>query len=186
MAAPADKTTKDLNGKWLLNMELSGSADAALALQGIGYLIRTAIGLAFITIDISQYDAPPKPPSTAEGTVAHIDIEQSASGLTSTRELRCLDDMPREHTDWLFGTVRGQTRWVALADVDDEYLGSGWDAAEGKAFILSHVVSQGNGWTATQVWGFQTVGGERRHCRNILVQKDGQRVEFRLVYDFLD
>lgn len=168
------------------NSTLSDSADAALALQGIGYLIRKGIGLASITIDVSQYEAAPKAPSTAEGKFVHIDIEQSASGLSSTKELRCLDDLPREHTDWIFGTVQGRSRWVALEDVDDEYLKTGWEAAEGKAFILSHVVSQGYGWTATQVWGFQTVEGERRYCRNIVVKNGAQRVEFRFVYDFLE
>ncbi|PNY29329.1 Uncharacterized protein TCAP_00755 [Tolypocladium capitatum] len=186
MAAPANKTNKDLNGKWLMNRTLSDSADAGFVLQGIGYLTRTAIGFATVTIDVSQYDAPPKAPSTAEGTFVHIDIEQSASGLTSTKELRCLDDVPRNHSDWIFGAVQGQSRWVALDDVDDEYLKTGWDAVEGKGLILSHVVSQGNGWTATQVWGFQTVHGERRYCRNILVQNGGERAEFRLVYDFLE
>jgi hypothetical protein len=49
---------------------------------------------------------------------------------------------------------------------------------------LSVAINEANGWTATQVWGFQTVNGERRHCRNLLVVKEGKRVDLRFVYDY--
>jgi hypothetical protein len=185
MAAPADKTTKDLNGKWVMNKSLSDSADPALALQGIGFLLRKAIGLATVTLTINQYEAPPKPPNQSTEIYTHLDIEQSASGLTSTQENRCLDNEFREHTDWLFGTVRGQSRWVSLDEIEDAHLKKGWNVeGEGKTFVFSHVINEANGWTATQVWGFQTVNGERRHCRNLLVAKEGKRVELRFVYDY--
>ncbi|UNI15099.1 hypothetical protein JDV02_001667 [Purpureocillium takamizusanense] len=186
MAAPAEKTTKNLSGQWVLNKELSDSAEPGLVIQGIGFLVRKGIGMATITIDVNQYEAPPKAPSTADGTFTHIDIEQSASGLSSTKEARCLDDLQREHSDWLFGNVKGQTAWVSVADIDDEYLGKGWlsEGGDGKNLIRSHVVSQDSGWTATQVWGFQDINGERRYCRKIVIAKDDQRAEFRFVYDY--
>ncbi|KAK4086658.1 LCCL domain-containing protein [Purpureocillium lilacinum] len=185
MAAPADKTTKNLSGKWVLNKELSDSAEPGLSIQGIGYLVRKGVGLATITIDVNQYEAPPKAPSTADGTFTHIDIEQSASGLSSTKEARCLDDLPRDHSDWLFGNVKGQSSWVSVDDITDEYLKKGWlSEGDGKTLIRSHVVSQDNGWTATQIWGFQDINGERRYCRNIVIAKGDQRAEFRFVYNY--
>merc|ERR1712000_717432 len=63
--------------------------------------------------------------------IQHIDIEQSASGLTSTHEKRCLDDVFREHSDWLFGTVKGKTKWVTLDEVTDEFL-KGLGGARGR------------------------------------------------------
>jgi hypothetical protein len=155
-----------------------------LAIQGIGYLIRTGISYATISITVNQYEAPPKPPAESTDIFTHIDIEQSASGLTNTQENRCLDDTFRDHTDWLFGHVKGRTAWVTLDQIEEAYLKNGWEVEADGKLITSHVESQDAGWTATQVWGFQEVNGERRYCRNIIVSKEDQRAEFRLVYDY--
>ena len=156
-------------------------------MQGISIFIRKAIGVAGISLDINQYEAPPKPPNTATDVFWHIDIAQSASGVTSTQENRCLDNTEREHTDWLFGAVKGSSRLVSLDEFDDAFLKTGWEGAdEAKAFIVSHVESQGNGWVATQIWGFKVTDGVRRYARNILVTKGDKRVEMRLYYDYVE
>ncbi|ODA81994.1 hypothetical protein RJ55_00499 [Drechmeria coniospora] len=184
MAAPESKSIKDLNGKWTLNKDLSDSADPGLQIQGLGYFLRKGIGMASITITIKQYEGPPKAPSTADGNFTHIDLESNASGLSSTSEFRCLDGVCREHTDWIFGKVKGQSGWVSVDELDDDFLKKGWlPEAQGKNLIKTQAISQDNGWTATQVWGFQEVKGERRYCRNIVIQKGDQRAEFRFVYN---
>ncbi|KAK2005091.1 hypothetical protein LX36DRAFT_2560 [Colletotrichum falcatum] len=193
MAAPATKTIADLSGKWVMNKTLSDSPEPALSLQGIGWMTRKAIGLATVTLTVKQYTAPASPPAQGTEPVTHIDIDQVATGgLKGTSEERCLDSEFREHSDWMFGSVRGQSMWMSLDEIEDEFLKKGWLGGEaeavgpaGKGYIYSHVESIDNGWTATQVWGFQTIDGERRHARNILVQKGGKRVEIRLVYDWL-
>lgn len=188
MAAPADKNTKNLNGKWSMNKSQSDSIEPVLALQGIGWVIRKALGAASITLDVNQYDAPPKPPNTATDVVTHIDIAQAVSGgLTGTQENRCLDDCWREHSDWLFGSVKGRSTWVGVADLDDEFLKKDWEATVGveKPLILSHVESQDSGWVARQVWGFQTVNGERKYVRQLVLVKGDKRVQVRFVYDFI-
>ena len=185
MAAPPEKTLKNLTGKWAMNKTLSDSAEPVLLLQGISFLIRKGIGMASVTLDVNQYEAPPKPPNTSSDIFTHIDIEQTASGLSSTHERRCVDDVWRDHSDWLFGNVTGKTRWVSLDEVDDEHLKKGWEIeGEGKAFILSQVESKDNGWIARQIWGFQVIEGERRYCRNIVVTKGEERAAIRLVYDY--
>ncbi|KAK2054048.1 hypothetical protein LY76DRAFT_597331 [Colletotrichum caudatum] len=193
MAAPATNTIADLSGKWVINKTLSDSPEPALSLQGIGWMTRKAIGLATVTLTVKQYTAPPSPPGQGTEPVTHIDVDQVATGgLKGTSEERCLDFEFREHSDWMFGTVRGQSKWMSLDEIEDEFLKKGWLEGEaettgpgGKGHIYSHVESIDNGWTATQVWGFQTINGERRHARNILVQKGDKRVEIRLVYDWL-
>jgi hypothetical protein len=193
MAAPASKTLKDLNGKWLMNKSKSSDAEPALALQGVSWMTRKAIGMATVTLHVTQYEGPPSPPSDAAAPVMHIDIQQVVTGgVKGTTENRCLDDMFREHSDWLFGSVKGRTRWVSPADVDDAFLREGFleDEAEksgpgGETHACSYVESMDNGWTATQIWGFKIVDGERRYCRNIVVAKAGERVELKLVYDYL-
>ncbi|GJC80204.1 hypothetical protein ColLi_03042 [Colletotrichum liriopes] len=183
MAAPATKTIADLSGKWVMNKTLSDSPEPALALQGIGWMTRKAVGLATVTLDVKQYTAPPSPPGEGTEPVTHVDIDQYATaGLKGTSEKRCLDFEFREHSDWMFGTVRGQSKWMSPGLARGEAEATGPD---GKSHIYSHVESIDNGWTATQIWGFQTIDGERRYARNVLVQKGGKRVEIRLVYDWL-
>ncbi|KAI1185425.1 hypothetical protein F5B17DRAFT_33280 [Nemania serpens] len=194
MAAPASKTTANLNGKWVLNKTLSDPTDPALALQGVGWLVRKGIGAATITITVKQY-------ADAETGTTHIDIDQSASGLSSTREQRALDWSVREHKDWIFGAVKGQSKFVSRADlaalvgdeggearkerwVNSDFLALDWEGGDGGDLILSHVVADA-GWFATQVWGFQDVGGERRYVRNVVVAKGDKFENFKMVYDFI-
>ncbi|KAI8266167.1 hypothetical protein K4K58_010303 [Colletotrichum sp. SAR11_239] len=194
MAAPADKTIADLSGKWVMNKTLSDSPEPALALQGISWMVRKAVGMATVTLHVKQYSAPPSPPGSGTEPVTHIDIDQFATaGLKGTTENRCLDMEWREHSDWMFGSVRGQSKWMSAEEIEDEFLKKGpWLEGEaeatgpdGKSHIYSHVESIDNGWTATQIWGFQIIDGQRRYARNVLVQKGGKRVEIRLVYDWL-
>ncbi|RYP63810.1 hypothetical protein DL771_009093 [Monosporascus sp. 5C6A] len=210
MAAPANKNIGDLNGKWVLNKILSDPTDAALALQGVGWMLRTALGYATITLGVHQYTGPPKPPSTSTEPATHVDIDQTVSGgIKGNTELRCLDWEQRAHSDYLFGTVRGQSRWVAggdelarvVAEVEPAgaaYLKGGADQGEwledeaerggpgGETHILSFArnVDEDRGWTATQVWGFQKVGGERRYVRLIVVAKGEELVNMKMVYDY--
>merc|ERR1712000_173118 len=156
MAAPPEKTLKNLTGKYVMNKSLSDNPEPVFQLQGVGFLIRKAIGVATVHLEVNAYEAPPNPPNESTDVIRHIDIEQSASGLTSTHEKRCLDDVFREHSDWLFGTVKGKTKWVTLDEVTDEFLKKGW--------------------VAQQIWGFQQVDGLRRYCRNVLVTKDSERI----------
>ncbi|KAI3401899.1 hypothetical protein diail_6458 [Diaporthe ilicicola] len=180
MAAPAEKTLRNLDGTWVMNKSLSDSADPALALQGVGWLTRKAIGLATVTLHVKEY--------VDDAGVTHVDIQQTATGgVKGNTENRTLDNTFREHSDWLFGNVKGRTGWVTskddIADGKDEYLKKGWEAAQTE-FVVGYVESLDRGWTAWQVWGFQEVNGERRYARNIVVAKGDERVEMRLVYDF--
>ncbi|CAI4216169.1 unnamed protein product [Parascedosporium putredinis] len=193
MAAPATSNIGNLQGRWLMNSKLSDSIEPGLSLQGISFLLRKTITLASVTLEIKQFIAPPLEPNKATEPVSHIDIQQIATGgLKGTREQRCLDSEFRPHSDWIFGNVSGQSKWISLDEVDDEYLTQGWalDAneeagPEGKKHVLSHVKNLDSGWTATQVWGFEEVEGERRYVRHIVIKKDDKRVNMRLVYDYL-
>lgn len=179
------------------NKSISGNADPGLALQGIGYLTRTGISLASIALDINQYEAPPKEGNDSTDTFTHIDLDQTAAGVSTTQEKRCLDNTFRDHDDKVFGEVRGRSQWVSVEDIEDEFLKNGWDVESdsSKELIESYVESRTRDWVATQIWGFQTVDGERRYCRNILIQTVKrndkneieeflQRHDFRFVYDY--
>ncbi|KAF2261832.1 hypothetical protein CC78DRAFT_619026 [Lojkania enalia] len=193
MAAPADKTIKSLDGKWVINKSISDSPDSVLALQGISWLTRKAINLATVTLHIKSYQAPPDG-SPSDPPVTHFDISQTLTGgLSGTTEKRNLDWKWRPHSDWLFGDLRGRSRWTTFDELKKENAGKGSleeDAVflcegwmEGAEVVESFVESE-KGWTGWQVWGFVEVGGERRHARRFVVRK-GESVErIRLVYDW--
>jgi hypothetical protein len=169
------------------NKDLSDSPEAALSLQGIGFLTRKAIGLATVQIDVNAYEAPPSPPNTSTDPVYHIDIEQTASGISGTKENRNVDGVPRPHSDWLFGTVNAKSTWVSIDEIDDDFLKKGWlvEDPSGKEFLLNQVENEDAGWTAAQVWGFQTIGSERRYVRHVVVKKGDKRETIRMIYDYL-
>ncbi|KAL2161566.1 hypothetical protein VTH06DRAFT_8128 [Thermothelomyces fergusii] len=194
MAAPANKHIGDLNGKWIMNKTLSSSIEPGLALQGVGWVTRKAVSMATLTLTVKQFVAPPSPPSDpANPPATHIEIEQTGTGgIKGSTEKRCLDDTFRDHSDWLFGHVRGKSRFLAADDISDEFLRSGWlegdeekKGPNGESHIISYVESYDNGWTATQIWGFKTIEGVRRYVRNVVIAKGGERVELQLVYDWI-
>ena len=146
--------------------------------QNVGWFLRKLITAATITLTISEYSSSPD-------NVTHIDISQVATGgVSGTTEKRTLDWAWRDHTDGIFGTVRGRSRWCRLDEVaDDDWLKTGWLDPEG-LFVQSYVESQGGGWTADQVWGFEMVDGRRYHVRHVVVRKGDDWKEARLVYDY--
>lgn len=148
----------------------------------MGWLTRKAIGLATVTLHTKEY--------VDEQGVTHIDIQQTATGgVKGNTENRTLDDTFREHTDWLFGHVKGRTGWVpSRAEIGggggDGFLTEGWEDGQ-EEWVVANVESLDRGWKVIQVWGFRVVNGERRHARNTVATKGSERVELRLVYDYV-
>ncbi|KAI4203207.1 MAG: hypothetical protein LQ350_002083 [Teloschistes chrysophthalmus] len=190
MAAPPEKTLKDLSGKWIMVPARSHtlhsqraptkrspmtsikcckwyallpppstplfphqpSPSPSLPLtppkqQGIGWFMRRLISLATVTLTITQY-------TSSDDNSTHIDIHQIASpGNISSDENRILDWTYRDHSDKVFGEVKGKSRWAKLKEVDDhEFLKEGYDDLEGE-HVQGYVESKSGGWTVDQlVW----------------------------------
>jgi len=164
MAAPPEVTIKDLSGEWVMNKSLSDDTEPVLALQGIGWLTRKAIGLATITLHTKQYDD--------EG-VTHIDIDQTATGgIKGTTELRTLDWTYRDHTDHIFGELKGRNRWTKIdnPEILDDFLKEDWLDADGD-FVQTFVDNEKSGWTGEQIWGFAIVDEKRYHVRRLIITK---------------
>jgi len=170
-----------------MNKTLSDDTDPILQLQGIGWIIRKAIGLMTVALNIKEY-------KDDEG-VYHIDVEQpGAAGIKGTTELRTIDGAKRDHEDHVFGHVIGSTKWIKVADLNDSdadeaFLKKDWDAETAAGELVnSYVESTKNGWTARQVWGFQNVQVEgqaqRRYVRNVVVKKADKTIRAKLIYDF--
>ncbi|PVI08094.1 hypothetical protein DM02DRAFT_608198 [Periconia macrospinosa] len=208
MATPANKSIKDLNGKWLMSKTLSDNTDPVLALQGVGWLTRKAIGLATVTQHIKQWDAPSDIAPTGPA-VPHILIEQTATGgVKGTTEDRTLDWTYRPHSDWLFGDIQGRNRFTTVKKLveenkgkgveedDAKFLSEGWlpeSGGDDGVVVESFVDNEKAKWTGWQVWGFAELpgkpAGERWFVRRVVVRKKGgkadEKVRVVLVYEWL-
>jgi hypothetical protein len=138
--------------------------------------------LATVYLNIKQY--------TDEAGVVHIDIEQTTTGgLQGTTELRTLDWVSHEHEDHIFGKLSGKTRFIAADAIEDAFLKEGWLEGDeekggpaGETHIESAVVADA-GWSASMIWGFADIDGERRYVRRVVVKKGSQELKARLVYE---
>ena len=52
--------------------------------------------------------------------------------------------------------------------------------------VQSWAVSQGGGWTAEQIWGFEEINSKRFYTRRVVVRKGDEVERARLVYDYKD
>lgn len=140
-------------------------------------MIRKGIGVATVTLHIKTYKN--------ENGETHIDIEQDSTGgwIKGTTERRLLTGEMREHSDPIFGDVKGSSRWIKIDEIEDEFLKSEW--LPGTEYLIeSNVDSIKNGWSGYQIWGFKEINGERRYARNVVVKKGAERKQARLVYDY--
>ncbi|KAJ9652618.1 hypothetical protein H2198_008145 [Neophaeococcomyces mojaviensis] len=197
MASPPEVTSKNLSGKYVMNKSLSDDPDKLLALQGLSWLTRRAIGLATVVLTIKEYKD--------EAGAYHIDITSVASGLSTTQENRTLDWQERDHQDRIFGNCRGRSRFVTGTSTfqpvesyppsDLDFLTGGHlkdEKTESKFLdndsVQSYVKNQdsGYGWTAEQVWNFEEIKGKRYYIRRVVVKngKGDKSEKVRLVYDY--
>lgn len=222
MATPPEITIQNLNGVFVLNKTLSTDTESILALQGISWVVRKAIGLATVTLAISE-NVVPNTDDPANAPVTRIVVNQTATGGIKTVEKRTTDWRVRTHTDRVFGTLDGQSRLIRgskaargpnvdvqtepkeeeiakwlKGEIDlDGQPGQGWlvddvadskdgvEYGEGEGLWLHSWVKAEAGWTAEQIWGFETIEGQRYHSRRIAVaDKDGKYLIGRLVYDY--
>lgn len=102
-SVPALVTVDNMSGTYTLNTALSDSADEILALQGVSWLVRTAISYSSITITLNQYT------DDDDGAV-HLDMETVSTGGMTNSEERTLVWQWKEATDKIFGQVKSKSR----------------------------------------------------------------------------
>ena len=54
----------------------------------------------------------------------------------------------------------------------------------GDEHVQSWAVSQGGGWTAEQIWGFEELDSKRFYTRRVVVRNGDEVERARLVYDY--
>lgn len=176
MAAPPHKTLQNLKGEWKLNKSLSDSIEPILAAQGTNSMLRKTIASASVTLAITQ--------SNPE----EYSIKQSATsaGIPGTTEQYVLDYEWRMNHDAFFGQVKGRSKWVDLSEAKEimDPIPGEWEDDGGKV-ILAEGGKPDESWSASRIWGFEQVGGDRRYTQRVKVSgKDGEEVRVKMVYDF--
>ncbi|KAI0304249.1 hypothetical protein B0F90DRAFT_1626063 [Multifurca ochricompacta] len=184
MAAPHNLTTINVTAIYMMNKALSDDIDPILYMQGINWLNRTAISYATITLHVKHYKD--------ENGIEHINSDQVLTGgITGTTENRVLDGTLRDHYDYVFGAIVGESTRRKLEDIEDDFLKGTWlsDTQEHGAicsWLRSDTEKSGYSWTSEEVWGFEEIEGERHYARRIKFTEKpgGQVVRARIVYDY--
>ena len=178
MAAPNGKTLQNLAGSWTLNKDLSDDFGPVLEMQGVNVLIRKAIVAASVHLKISQ-------PSEQE-----LQMEQTATAaaIPGTTEEYILDWEWRSTHDAFFGDIEGRSRWTTQSEAKAAGVEGDWLEEDSNGKLIQATGKKLDGaWTATHLWGFEQVSGQRRHTRRVeVVDKDGKELRVRMVYDFSD
>lgn len=165
------------------NKKLTGDIDALLALQGVNWLLRKAVGLATVTLVVKQY--------TDDNGVVQIDIESFATGgIKGTSERHPMDGQTYPHNDYVFGSMKAVNKWIKLSDLkdddeDDKFLKTGWskDIIDAGEVVYNEVEAEA-GWTARGTWGFEMIDGERRHTRHGILKKGDKTIRRTQVFDY--
>ncbi|KAH8690442.1 hypothetical protein BGW36DRAFT_349845 [Talaromyces proteolyticus] len=110
MAAPKDITIENLNGKWTLDKSLSSPTDPLLALQGINWVVRKAVGMSNVILGIKEYAEVDE--STGEPVIRFEISQNTTSGLPGTTESRWVDGNERKQEDHIFGKTAVSMNWI--------------------------------------------------------------------------
>ncbi|KAK5061322.1 hypothetical protein LTR84_007864 [Exophiala bonariae] len=176
VAAPTEKTLQNLAGKWKLNGIQSDEFSQVLAMQGVNALLRKAISVASVQLKISQ-------PSKQE---IHMEQTATAASIPGTTEEYILDWQWRQNHDAFFGDIEGRSRWISNKDVGASGTDGIWLEGDSEDMLIQAVGKKpDDAWTATHLWGFEEIDGERKHTRRVNVtSKNGETVNVRMVYDY--
>ncbi|KAE9408249.1 hypothetical protein BT96DRAFT_986025 [Gymnopus androsaceus JB14] len=181
MAVPANLTTLNMSGKFLMNKSLSDPPEEMLNLQGVGWIKRKAIGSATVKVYMKH--------SKTDSGVECLSISQEVGGGDPTEpEDKVLDWTEKTKDGKFFGPCVTKSKRVKVEELDEPYLKEGWTADTLEhGCILVYLSSEGkHGWSTKQTWGVGEVDGERRHVRHVcFTGPKGEKLQNRLVYDYL-
>ncbi|KAK5555912.1 hypothetical protein LTR46_005758 [Exophiala xenobiotica] len=194
MAAPPEITCANLSGIFGLNWSLSDDVDTMLSLQGAAYVARQVLYVFKNPISHTYK-------TYQQDSVTHLDITTLVSMHLDTQENRTLDWQDNYHLDKVFGNCHHKSRLFKTGQFQMQGPGSTEDAAflraeklldgtTGSGFLDEENVQTcirnvgDAGLLTEQVWGFETVNGERRHTMRVVTWAGAIPHRCRVVYDY--
>lgn len=160
--------------------------------------MRKALKFANLSLEIEQAISMP------DGTTAELTFDDS--GLNSPADAVMIlrikqtvspgsfDSMGTYHVDGksqhfklpIFGDVDMRLQYINVAEVNDECLREKLEKANpSKIVIEESAQNPGQGWKAQVVWAFELVNEKRYLTRNVSTWNEKEKLEARMVYDYL-
>lgn len=118
-----------------------------------------------------------------EGQSRFLRGSKDASGKVRPNVEICTNIDDEKIGRFLRGEIKADGTEVEGFLVDP--VGEGFGEGEDGLWLQSYVESLDSSWTAEQVWGFETIDGERYHTRRVVCANNGEYVLARLVYTFV-
>ncbi|KAF2252892.1 hypothetical protein BU26DRAFT_515314 [Trematosphaeria pertusa] len=184
MAAPPSQTIDKLGGSWTLNKALSTDFNPLMRLQGLTWLSRKAVNLATITTHITLKPSP----SEAASSTRTLILNNSAFNFPGTVEARTLDWEWRDFKDYIWGAFQDRSRIVRKDGLAQEVADGEWVQGlrgEDEWMVESEIRARDGAWSNHTVWGFKSVGAERRLIRHMEARRGEECARAVLVYDFV-
>ncbi|KAK4628944.1 hypothetical protein CLAFUW4_08384 [Fulvia fulva] len=175
MACPPEITVHNFNASFDMNKKEGDDTSGMLKMQGLPWLVRQAASYSAVSINLKQFKD--------ERGVEHLDQEQVSTGGVKQLEPRLLNGEWGERDVQFWGLVKGQNKYIKISEINDEFLKQDWLVEGDGEVIWSYTESLKNGWDATQIWGFATINGVRKHVRRIVSKKGKEEHKIRTVYD---
>ncbi|QIW96388.1 hypothetical protein AMS68_001906 [Peltaster fructicola] len=181
-SVPESVSVDNMTGTYNMEKKISDDPQNILKLQGVSWVVRTAISYSAVKMSLNQY--------TDDDGLIHLDMTtESTGGLTNTEE-RTMAWQFKEANDKVFGEVKSRSRIIKFSELPADLpaqLKQGWDKEieEGNVF-QNYVESLKNGWNAHQLWGFGVKDGARRHMRKVVVTKGDQVESITMYYDWAE
>ncbi|OJI96761.1 hypothetical protein ASPVEDRAFT_158439 [Aspergillus versicolor CBS 583.65] len=209
MVAPTDLNIQNLTGDWVVDKSKTKNMDAALKLQGIGWIRRKAVTSGTITLKIKQTTEP----QDGGEPVTRLMIQQGLRSIfPGVEQTTALDWTEHKQVDAVSGAaiivrsrfVRGvrdaggqvkpvldiQTTAGKREEIES-YLGTavsvpgggGEDSSE-KAFVQDFIRCPDGGWSAEQVWAVESIGDGLFLTCKAVAAKGSDTQEACLVYQY--
>lgn len=124
--------------------------------------------------------------SDAHHTCLRVKQTISPTGFDSEGTYH-VNGKPMDKTFPIFGHLTFSMSYIDVASIEDEEVRKALsDGSSVKNVIqeVSHPRDIEKRWKARTIWGFEMINGEKHLTRNCFVEKDGEAVKARMVYDY--
>ena len=188
MAAPSEKSLKNMTGQWFVATKLCQGFEQYLSLQGLPWWKRQFLHILTVKETHTQY-------KDGEG-ITHIDVALSISGgFGGNNENRIIDNKQHTVETEMLGTLLERCRWANLDEIEDEWLKEGWvytddelknggGGPNGELHIESHGSNASGAFSTVGLWGFVEIDGARYHCRKAIARRGKETCRVTGIYGY--
>ncbi|THG98369.1 hypothetical protein EW026_g3796 [Hermanssonia centrifuga] len=156
MAVPTTMTTVNISGKYTQNKSLSDNTDEILRLQGVGLLVRKALGMATLYVTINHLNED------------ETSVENKLFGPTISKTRRAKpEDLEEIYLKEGWSEATKEHGIIHILNKSD-------------------TEKSKNTWIIEGAWGIEEVGGEPRYVRHVyFTGPKGEEIRARMVFDYL-